>query len=128
MAGKTGSGGKGSGSKKSPSKKSPSKKGSSKKRQTAKPLMLTMAAAGPGNCLSLSRAGRIVQEAADGPHDIDKTLLEIGFITPDMRDGFRRDVRNKVIQDGCNILEDDIPNGEDDTLRDIRTAVQANAE
>ena len=123
MARKASSGGRGGGSKKPSSKKRPSKK-----RQAAKPLLLTLADAGPGNCLSLGRAGRIVQEAANGPHDIDKTLLEIGFITSDMRNGFRRDVRNKVLQQGCNILEDDIPNGEDDTLRDIRTAVQANAE
>lgn len=117
-----------SGSKGGSSKKASSKKISGKKKPTAKPLMLTMAAAGPGNCLSLSRAGRIVQEAANGPHDIDKTLLQIGFITQEMRDGFRRDVRNRVLQDGCNILEQDIPNGEDDTLRDIRTEVQAKAE
>jgi hypothetical protein len=87
-----------------------------------------MAAAGPGNCLSLSRAGRIVQEAANGPHDVDRTLLEVGFITPAERAGFRRDVRNRVIQDGCSILEDDIPNGEDDSLRTIRDTIQERAE
>ena len=123
MAGKASSGSKGGGSKKTGSKKSPTKKSRAKK-----PLLLTMAAAGPGNCLSLSRAGRIVQEAANGPHDVDKTLLEVGFITADQRNGFRRDVRNKVLQQGCSILEDDIPNGPDDTLRDIRDTVQAEAE
>jgi hypothetical protein len=120
---------KGSTSKQSSKKKAPAKKRASKKRRTAQPLMLTMAAAaGPGNCLSLSRAGRIVQDASNGPHDVDLTLLEVGFITQAERDGFRRDVRNRVLQDGCSILEDDIPNGEDDTLRTIRDTIQEKAE
>ena len=119
---------KGTTTKKSSKKKAPAKKGASKRRRTAQPLMLTMAAAGPGNCLSLSRAGRIVQDASNGLFDIDLTLLEVGFITADARNGFRRDVRNRVLQDGCSILEDDIPNGEDDTLRTIRDTIQAKAE
>ena len=117
-----------SGSRKSSKKKAAAKKRARKTRRTAQPLMLTMAAAGPGNCLSLSRAGRIVQDASNGPHDIDQTLLQAGFITLAQRDGFRRDVRNRILQDGCSILEDDIPNGEDDTLRTIRDTIQEKAE
>lgn len=34
-----------------------------------------------GNCLSLLAASQIVQDAAGRPHDIDKTLEEVGFIS-----------------------------------------------
>jgi hypothetical protein len=90
----------------------------------------TAAAAGgvPGECLSFSRAGRIVQDCSRGPHDIDDTLEEIGLITDNQRLVFRECVFLKVLEHGCKISREDIPNAADNTLREVRDAVADAAE
>lgn len=82
----------------------------------------------PGNCLTLSRAGVIVQEAVpNGPQDIDKTLEEVGLITDDQRLVFREDVFDGVLEAGCQIDRSDIPIDGDNTLREVRDTIQAKA-
>lgn len=78
-------------------------------------------------CLDILLASQIVQDAAGGPHNIDKTLLEIGFINDDQRRIFQEDVFNGVLDAGCDINRGDIPNGANNTLREVRTAIRAAA-
>jgi hypothetical protein len=81
-----------------------------------------------GTCLTLAEADAIVQAAIpNGPHDIDSTLEDAGLISPNQRTTFREDVANRVRDHGCSINKDDVPNGATNTLRDVRTAVKANA-
>ncbi|HEX8071581.1 MAG TPA: hypothetical protein VF546_16625 [Pyrinomonadaceae bacterium] len=77
----------------------------------------------PGECLSLSRAGRIVQDCSGGPHDVDDTLEEVGLITDNQRIVFRECVFQKVLEHGCKISRADIPNDADTTLRDVRNTI-----
>jgi hypothetical protein len=78
-------------------------------------------------CLDILMASQIVQDAAGGPHNIDKTLLEIGFIDDNQRRIFQEDVFNGVLDAGCEINRGDIPNGANNTLREVRTAIRAAA-
>ena len=81
-----------------------------------------------GTCLNLAHAGQIIQDAIPGgPHDIDNTLEEAGLITESQREVFRQHVRDGVLDAGCHIKIDEIPNGADTTLRDARQAVRDNA-
>jgi hypothetical protein len=80
-----------------------------------------------GQCLSLNRAGAIVQSCSNGPHDIDLTLEEVGLITANQRLVFRECVFNGVLGNGCNIDRGDIPNDGDTTLREVRNAIKAAA-
>jgi hypothetical protein len=68
-------------------------------------------------CLDILLASQIVQDAAGGPHNIDKKLLEIGFISDNERRVFQEDVFNGVLDAGCDINRGDIPNGANNTLR-----------
>lgn len=77
----------------------------------------------PGECLNFSRAGQIVQQCSNGPHDIDDTLEQVGFITDNQRLVFRECVFNQVLANGCKISREDIPNGAADTLRDVRDTI-----
>ncbi|HYJ87338.1 MAG TPA: hypothetical protein VEW46_14850 [Pyrinomonadaceae bacterium] len=86
-----------------------------------------IAAGIPGDCLSFSRAGRIVQECSNGPHDIDDTLEEVGLITENQRLVFRECVFNKVFEHGCKISREDIPNAADNTLREVRDTIAETA-
>lgn len=78
-------------------------------------------------CLGTLLASQIVQDAAGGPHNIDKTLLEVGFINDNQRRVFQEDVFNGVLEAGCEINRGDIPNGANNTLREVRTAINAAA-
>ena len=78
-----------------------------------------------GQCLSLNRAGAIVQVCSNGPHDIDLTLEEVGLITDNQRFAFRECVFNGVLENGCNIDRGDIPNDADTTLREVRNTIKA---
>jgi hypothetical protein len=82
----------------------------------------------PGDCLSFSRAGMIVQKCAGGPHDIDKTLEEIGIFTEGELDVFRECVFEGVLDNGCQISREDIPNASDNTLREVRDTIADTAE
>lgn len=77
-------------------------------------------------CLGLNRASEIVQECA-GPHDIDKTLEEVGLITDPERLVFRECVFNKVLAEGCQISRGDIPNDADTTLSSVINNISAQA-
>ena len=77
------------------------------------------------NCLGLNRASEIVQECAAGPHDIDKTLEEVGLITDAQRLVFRECVFNQVLASGCTISREDIPNDADTTLSDVIDTISA---
>jgi hypothetical protein len=97
-------------------------------RANRQPKTNVAAAAAPGNCLTLSRAGVIVQEAVpNGPQDIDKTLEEVGLIIDDQRLVFREDVFDGVLEAGCQIDKSDIPMDGDNTLREVRDTIQAKA-
>ena len=98
-------------------------KDSKKKKGEKKPV----SAAEAGGCLSLVQAGTIVQECADGPHDIDTTLEEIGLISLPLRDVFRECVFNKVLAADCDINRSDIPNDAGTTLREVMEAIQGAA-
>lgn len=78
-------------------------------------------------CLDLLTASQIVQDAAGGPHNIDSKLRDIGFISDDQRRIFQEDVFDGVLDAGCDINRSDIPNGADNTLREVRTAIRAAA-
>lgn len=78
-------------------------------------------------CLDILLASQIVQDAAGGPHNIDKTLLEIGFISDNQRRIFQEDVFEGVLDAGCDINRGDIPNSANSTLREVRTAIRAAA-
>lgn len=78
-------------------------------------------------CLGILLASQIVQAAAGGPHNIDKTLLEVGLINDNQRRLFQEDVFNGVLDAGCEINRGDIPNGANNTLREVRTAINAAA-
>lgn len=91
---------------------------------TARGLRATARALG---CLDLLTASQIVQEAAGGPHDIDSKLRDIGFISDDQRRIFQEDVFEGVLDEGCEINRGDIPNGADNTLREVRTAIRVAA-
>ena len=80
-----------------------------------------------GTCLSLSAAGSIVQEASNGPHDLDQTLEEVGLISDYQREGFKERVRQGVLSNGCHIDPSDIPSDAEITLREVRDAIQAAA-
>jgi len=80
-----------------------------------------------GDCLSFSRAGQIVQSCSNGPHDIDDTLEEVGLITDNQRTIFRECVFNNVLANGCKISREDIPNGADNTLREVRDTIAETA-
>lgn len=82
-----------------------------------------VAGGAPGECLSFSRAGRIVQDCANGPHDIDDTLEEIGLITDNQRLVFRECVFQKVLEQGCKISREDIPSDAANTLREVRDTI-----
>jgi hypothetical protein len=77
----------------------------------------------PGECLNFSLAGQIVQQCSNGPHDIDDTLEQVGFITDNQRLVFRECVFNRVLSNGCKISREDIPNAADNTLRDVRDTI-----
>jgi hypothetical protein len=77
----------------------------------------------PGECLNFSLAGQIVQQCSNGPHDIDDTLEQVGFITDNQRLVFRECVFNSVLSNGCKINREDIPNAADDTLRNVRDTI-----
>lgn len=79
------------------------------------------------SCIDLLIATQIVQNAAKGPHDIDKKLLDIGLISEPQRRLFQEDVFEGVSDVGCKINRGDIPNGADTTLREVRTAIRAAA-
>lgn len=106
--------------------KSDSKKGGAGKAGVQKEA--ASAAGVPGGCLSFSRAGRIVQDCSNGPHDIDDTLEEVGLITDNQRTVFRECVFQKVLEQGCKISRGDIPNDADSTLRDVRDTIAQTAE
>jgi hypothetical protein len=101
--------------------KSGTKKGGAKKGGEKKGVAATASLAGA--CLSFSRAGRIVQECSNGPHDIDDTLEEVGLITDNQRLVFRECVFQKVLEHGCKISREDIPNEADNTLREVRDTI-----
>jgi hypothetical protein len=82
----------------------------------------------PGDCLSFSRAGRIVQDCSKGPHDIDDTLEQVGLVTENQRLVFRECVFLKVLEQGCKISREDIPNGAENTLREVRDTIADKAE
>jgi hypothetical protein len=86
--------------------------------------MLSETACTPGECLSLGDAGQIVQDESNGPHDLDKSLEEVGLITDKLRDGFRDRVHQAVLSKGCHIDPRDIPNDADTTLREVRNTIQ----
>jgi hypothetical protein len=114
---------------KSGTTKRTSKKGGTTKVGTKRGEATASVAGGvPGECLSFSRAGRIVQECARGPHDIDDTLEEVGFITANQRLGFRECVFLKVLENGCQISREDIPNDANSKLREVRDAIADAAE
>jgi len=78
-----------------------------------------------GDCLSLGRAGTIVQDAIPGgPHPIDLTLEQVGLISDNQRTIFREDVFDAVLEGGCHIDRDDIPNDGTNTIRQVRDAVK----
>jgi hypothetical protein len=77
------------------------------------------------DCLGLNRASDIVQECSRGPHDIDKTLEEVGLITDNERLVFRECVFDKVLSSGCAISREDIPNDADTTLSDVADTISA---
>jgi hypothetical protein len=79
------------------------------------------------NCLGLNSATDIVQECSGGPHDIDKTLEEVGLITDPERLVFRECVFNKILAAGCQISRGDIPNDADTTLSDVIDTISAQA-
>lgn len=106
------------------SKKSLQKESKKKKSEKKEELVSTTEA---GGCLSLVQAGTIVQECANGPHDIDKTLEEIGLISSNLRLVFRECIFNGVLAAGCNINRSDIPHDADTTLREVMEAIQAAA-
>jgi hypothetical protein len=80
------------------------------------------------NCLGPTPATVIVQECANGPHDIDKTLEEVGLITENMRLVFRECVFNKVLNHPCSISREDIPCDADTTLSDVADTISAAAD
>jgi hypothetical protein len=88
----------------------------------------TATTSGPGECLSLSRAGRIVQDCSGGPHDIDDTLEQFGLITDNQRAVFRECVFLKVLEQGCKISREAIPSDADNTLREVRDGIADAAE
>lgn len=77
-----------------------------------------------GDCLSLSRAGAIVQQCSKGPHDIDLSLEEVGLITDNQRLVFRECLYNGVLAGGCVIERSDIPTDADNTLREVRDGIK----
>jgi hypothetical protein len=77
----------------------------------------------PGDCLGLGRASEIVQECSRGPHDIDKTLEQVGLISDNERLVFRECVFDKVLSSECQISREDIPNDADTTLREVRDTI-----
>jgi hypothetical protein len=77
------------------------------------------------DCLGLTRASEIVQECSAGPHDIDKTLEEVGLITDNQRLVFRECVFNKVLGHGCEISREDIPKDSDTTLSEVANTISA---
>jgi hypothetical protein len=77
------------------------------------------------DCLGLTRASEIVQECSNGPHNIDRTLEEVGLITDDQRLVFRECVFNAVLAGGCTISREDIPNDADTTLSDVADTISA---
>lgn len=76
-------------------------------------------------CLGLTRASEIVQECAGGPHDIDKTLEEVGLITDNERLVFRECVFDKILAHPCQISREEIPNDADTTLSDVADTISA---
>src|SRR5258708_6347262 len=76
-----------------------------------------------GDCLGLTRASEIVQECSGGPHDIDKTLEEVGLISDDERLVFRECVYNKVLEHPCDIRRGDIPHDADTTLSEVADTI-----
>lgn len=82
----------------------------------------------PGDCLSFSRAGMIVQKCAGGPHDIDLTLEDIDIFTEDHLDIFRECVFEAVLDNGCQINRGDIPNAPTNTLREVRDTIANTAD
>lgn len=111
-----------------PKKKSPAKKKSAAKKQSTKGAAKKAAAftlTAIGDCLSLGRAGIIVQDAIPGgPHPIDKTLEQVGLITQNQRIIFRDHVFDGVLEGGCHIDRDDIPNDADNTIREVRDTIK----
>jgi hypothetical protein len=103
-----------------------SKKGGARKAG-ARVAASKAGAAAAGNCLSLFVASQIVEDAAGGPHDFDKTLEQIGFISDNQRRIFREDVFEGVLDEGCEINRGEIPNGADNTLREVRNTIANNA-
>lgn len=95
-------------------------------RSTARTLAVrsTTDTARAAGCLDILVASQIVQDAAGGPHNIDKTLLEVGFISDNERRIFQEDVFNGVLDAGCEINRGDIPSGANNTLREVRTAIR----
>ena len=99
------------------------KKPTEKKQNTKAKKSKTAAAAPQSGCLDLVDAGTIVQGCADGPHDIDLTLEQIGLISDNQRLIFRECVFNGVLASGCQISRSDIPNSADTTLRQVIVAI-----
>lgn len=109
-------------------KKSSAKKAGAKKKATKKSAKKAVAAvaavAAPGECLSLGRAGIIVQDAIPGgPHPIDLTLEQVGLVTQNQRIVFRDHVFDGVLEGGCHIDRDDIPSDGDNTIREVRDTI-----
>jgi hypothetical protein len=77
-----------------------------------------------GNCLDLATAGQIVENAVNSSaFDIDKTLEQMGLISPGRRQIFRQDVLNSVRNLGCQINDTSVPNAADDTARNVRDTI-----
>lgn len=101
-----------------------------KRTRQAHGAKMALAAAGgvPGGCLDLGTAGQIVQNSIpNGPQPIDKSLEEVGLISPDLRLAFRDDVFNRVLANGCHIAKEMIPTDAGTTLRTVRTILADNA-
>ena len=87
-------------------------------------LTAATAAAEKGNCLDLSTAGQIVENAVNSSNfDIDRTLEQMGLITPGRRQIFRQDVANNVRNLGCQINDTSVPNAANDTARTVRDTI-----
>lgn len=117
-------------SKKGGAKKGAGKKAGSKKAGSKKAAIKTAAlAATSGSCLDLSTAGLIVQSCVPNPpQPVDSTLEAVGLISNNQRLVFRECVFNRVLGTGCHINRGDIPNGAENTLREVRDAIKASAE
>jgi len=105
-------------------------KGSAAKGSGAKGVAATkmMTPAMQGNCVDISTAGFIVEQAIGSSNfDIDKTLEEMGLISDNMRLIFKQQVLNDVRSLGCTISDGDVPNDGNTTAREVRDAIHLKA-